>query len=99
MYGNTALHVAGTKGAIYLRENIELPALFDSKISSVMTSISVIMCDTSEISQKCGNFFNNQRNILNLLLEAGCDVNILNNNSKKALDLTKEYGFHDIVLL
>ena len=99
MYGNTALHVAGTKGAIYLRENIELPALFDSKISSVMTSMSVIMCDTSEISQKCGNFFNNQRNILNLLLEAGCDVNILNNNSKKALDLAKEYGFHDIVLL
>lgn len=98
IYGNTALHVAGTKGAIYLRENIELPALFDSKISSVTTTISV-MCDTSEISKKCGNFFNNNKNIIKLLLEAGCDVNILNNNSKKALDLAKEFGFHDIVLL
>lgn len=99
IYGNTALHVAGTKGAIYLRENIELPALFDSKISSVMTIISLIMCDTSEINKKCGNFFNNQRDILNLLLKVGCDVNILNNNSKKALDLAKECGFHDIVVL
>ncbi|KAK6184580.1 hypothetical protein SNE40_007027 [Patella caerulea] len=92
--GNTALHIAASRGFLYLRNNVRLPALYKDKALEMLDAVKMMLSDSNPkyIHQEVVDHVT----VIKCLLANGCDPRIRNQDSKNALDISRECGFHEV---
>ncbi|XP_059153968.1 serine/threonine-protein phosphatase 6 regulatory ankyrin repeat subunit C-like [Physella acuta] len=92
--GNTPLHIAASRGGEYLKEGTEMPALYDHK---ALASLDFVKCTLTGQNPSLTKSNLDYVGVVNRLLEAGADVDMLNYNGHTPMKMAQTYKSDAIV--